>query len=237
LKTEQEEFYGDDLESGEVYDESDDTSDSVITMEMIEEELKKLKELQKNKVINHTLKLDSDMTQDKTQILDKNPIKNEQPDFINSDQERLRRNCSLEFRDTSQKIHTRKVSFCEPCVINNEDNVEKETSQRICFAPQNDICDENSEDENDIRISFSHSSYTSNIIESNTEIKTPGDIYKVFNVPKSILKRSPNDIPNQIVPPLVYEDDSTEIENENDHLITHSIYNSVSKYNNSDLQY
>jgi hypothetical protein len=220
------------LENGEVYDELDDTSDSdVSTMEIIEEELKKLKKLQKNKVTNHTLKLDSGVTQDKTQILD-NPMRNEQSDLINSDEKRLRRNSSLEFRDTSQNIHTRKVSFSELHSINNEDNVGKETSQRICFASQDDICDEDSDD--DIRISFSHSSYTSNIIESNTEIKTPGDIYRVFSVPKSILKRSPNDIPNQIAPPLVHEDDSTEDEID---CPIRSLYNSVSRYNNSDLRY
>ncbi|XP_011345470.1 unconventional prefoldin RPB5 interactor-like protein isoform X2 [Ooceraea biroi] len=224
LETEQEKFYNDDLENGEVYDESDDTSSEsdVITTEMIEKELRE-KVLQRNKVTGHTLELNSDVMQNK--ILNTNPVKSELSDvIINSDQER-----SLEFRNTSPSVHRRRVSFVEPCAVENEDNTEKEISQRICFTPQDDTHDEDSEDENDIvRIEFSHSSYIPDITEPNTEIMSPGDIYKVFGTPKSILKRSPNDmIPNQISSPL-QEDSSTETEDESDHN-KYSVYNSVIK--------
>ncbi|KAG5306458.1 RMP protein, partial [Acromyrmex insinuator] len=188
LENERKAYYGDDLKDGEVYDESEeDESDSdQITTEKIQEELKKLKDLQMGRI---TISKD-----------------------IN----------------TKEK---RRISFAEPCVIGDESNTNKiSIPQEVCSAvKQDDTCNESSEDENDtIKIEFSHSSHTPDILESNNmEIQSPVDIYKIFNAPKSILKRSPNDmIFNEVVPPL-NESNNTDTEDEDEYV--NYEYNSMIK--------
>jgi len=237
LEAEQKEFYGDDLKDGEVYDESEeDVSDSdQITTEIIEEQLKKLKDIQMGRVTSDTSSISSDTAQNK--ILDTNTTKNEHShSSTNFIQEKLRESSPEKLREVSKDTNTkegRRISFAEPCVIEDEDNLEEETSisdkQEVCpILKQDDIYNRSSEDEDIIRIEFSHSSHTSDIFESNNmEIQSPVDIYKMFSTPKSILKRSPNDmIFNQVVP-LLNEDDNTDTEDEDEN-IKHSAYNSVS---------
>ncbi|XP_011684879.1 PREDICTED: unconventional prefoldin RPB5 interactor [Wasmannia auropunctata] len=255
LQTERKAFYGDDLKDGEVYDESEeDTSDSdQITTEIIQEELKKLKAIQMSTSDTLSSLISSDATQDK--ILDTN---NEQSySSTNFIQEKLKESCSLgseeeskdtnikescslefreEFKDTNVK-ERRRISFAEPCVVDEFTQDEGSTgenlsiSQEVYSAPEQDEAhNESSEDEDDtVRIEFSHSSHTPDILQSNNmEIHSPVDIYKTFCTPKSILKRSPNDmIFDQAVPPL-NDDSNTDAEDE-DEYGTHSAYNSVLK--------
>lgn len=256
LAAEQKEFYGDDLEEDEVYDESDeDGSDSdQITTEIIQEELKKLKDIQMGRITNSTSSISSDAGQD--EIPNTNTTKNEEPhpstNFIqdmlreNSPEPReeskntLKENLS-ESREEPKNTNTkekRRISFAEPCVIESKGIAEEEISiplsQEDCSSLKQDDTHENSEDEDDIiRIKFSHSSHIPDIPESNdTEIQSPVDIYKIFNAPKSILKRSPNDmIYNKAAPPLNKNSSSTDTEDEEEY-VHHSTFNSVSKNNN-----
>ncbi|XP_018402430.1 PREDICTED: unconventional prefoldin RPB5 interactor-like protein [Cyphomyrmex costatus] len=228
-------YYGDDLKDGEVYDESEeDESDSdQITTERIQEELKKLKDIQMGRTTSDTSSNNSDIVQDK--ILDISTTKNEQSDSsTNFIQEKIREeSCSPEHKEVSKDTNTkeqRRISFAEPCVIEDQSNTKESISQEVCSTlKQDDTCNESSEDKNDIiRIEFSHSSHTPDLLESNnTEIQSPVDIYKMFSAPKSILKRSPNDmIFNEVAPPL--NESSTDTEDE-DEYVEHSTYNSVIK--------
>jgi len=231
LEAEQKKFYGDNLKDGEVYDESEeDVSDSdQITTEIIEEELKKLKDIQMSRVTSDTSSISSDTAQNK--ILDTNTTKNEHSySSTNFIQEKSRESLPEKFRDVSKDTNTkegRRISFAEPCVIENEGNLEETSiSQEVCSTlKQDDIYNKSSEDDI-IRIEFSHSSHTPDIFESNNmEIQSPVDIYKMFSTPKSILKRSPNDMIFDQVVPLLNEDDNTDTED--DENIKHSAYNSV----------
>lgn len=243
LEAERREFYGD-LDEGEVYDDSEeeevyddsdeDTSEPDETV--IEKELK-LKDIPMNKSTCNTSDINIDAVQDK--ILDTNITRNEQFDLTkNSSQEKLKNNHLSESKeDTSKPTNTKKtgrVSFVEPC---NMENTESDTEREILMSnekshftlKQDKTCNDNFENEDDIiRIEFSHSSHIPNISASNnTEIQSPIDIYKIFSAPKSILKRSPNDmIPNQIVP--LNEESSTDPEDEIEY-VRHSAYNSVIK--------
>lgn len=247
LEAERKEFYGDldegevydDSEEGEVYDDSDeDTSDpNEITTE-IEEELK-LKDIPMNKSTCNISDVNIDAVQDT--ILDTNITRNEQFDLtVNSSQEELRNNYLPESKEDTSKFtnakKTGRVSFIEPHNMENtESDIEGEilmSNEKSHFTSKQDkTCNDDSENEDDIiRIEFSHSSHIPNIsASSNTEIQSPVDIYKIFSVPKSILKRSPNDmIPNQIVP--LNEESSTDAEDEVEY-VKHSAYNSVSRNN------
>ncbi|XP_072758735.1 uncharacterized protein Uri [Anoplolepis gracilipes] len=237
LEAERKDFYGD-LEEGEVYDDSEeDSSDSdEITTEMIEEELKKLKDMQTSKMTYNT----SDVNFDADKIVDTNVTKHENVDLtIKSSQEELKNNHLSEFReDISKPTNAKKtgrVSFVEPNIMENtESDIEGEImpNEESCFiSKQDETHNDNSEAEDDIvRIEFLHSSHIPDIsMTNNTEIQSPEDIYKIFNVPKSILKRSPNDmVPNQIAPSL-NEESSTDAEDEEVEHVKHSVYNSVIK--------
>lgn len=233
LEAERKEFY-DDLKDGEVYDESEeDVSDSdqdITEMYLlIKEELKKLNDIKMSRVTSETSSNSSDGAQDK--ILDTNATKNEQSHssanlFHKFIQQKLKENLP-EPREESEDTNTknkRRISFAEPCVTE-----EISISQEVCSEAlkQDDTYNESSEDEDDtIRIEFSHSFHTPDIPESNNmEIQSPVDIYKAFATPKSILKRSPNDI---IFHPPLNEDSSTDTEDE---YVKHSAYNSVSTIN------
>ncbi|XP_070153672.1 unconventional prefoldin RPB5 interactor isoform X2 [Polyergus mexicanus] len=240
LEAERKDFYGD-LKEGEVYDDSEEESSNSaeITTEIIEEEFEKLRDTQMSKITYNTSDNSSDATRDK--ILDTNVIKNEHFNLtVNSSQEELKNNHSPESREDIFKLtnarKTRRVSFIESCFMENiESNTEEGEismpNKESCFISKQDKTYNNdSENENDIiKIEFSHSSHIPNIsASSNTEIQSPVDIYKIFSVPKSILKKSPNDmIPNQIVPPL-NEESNIDVEDEDDH-VKHSAYNSVIK--------
>lgn len=203
---------------------------------MIEEEIKKLKDIQTSKITHNTSDDSFDATRDKT--LCTNVSKNEHFDLtVNSSQEELKNVHSPESRENISKStnakKTGRVLFIEPCIMENTESDTEEGemhNKESCFISKQDkTCNDDSENEDDIvRIEFSHSSHIPNVsASSNTEIQTPVDIYKIFNVPKSILKRSPNDmIPNQIIPPL-NEESNTDVEDEVEH-VKHFAYNFVS---------
>ncbi|XP_071555284.1 uncharacterized protein Uri [Temnothorax nylanderi] len=236
LEAERKEFYGDDLKDGEAYDESEeDTSDSdQITTEIIQEELEKLKDIQTGRITSSTSNITSDAAQDK--IFDTNTTKNEESHpSANFIQDTLTESCSPEqgtkevSEDTSTK-ERRRISFAEPCVIEDEYNPEEEIliPQEACSVLKQEDTYEISEDEGDtVRIEFSHSSHIPDLIESNnTEIQSPIDIYKMFSTPKSILKRSPNDMIYDRVASSLNEYSSTDTEDD-DEYVKHSAYSSV----------
>lgn len=272
LKDERERFYDNDLEEGEVYDESeedDDLSDcdDEITIEAIQEEIKKLKAMQIDKTTNGLESkcdmsssnitqnqisnidvseskcddvLSSNVTQN--QILNIDVIENKQFDLVHSNQEELKY-CPPEPKDiASDGCNTdikkkARVSFVEPCVINHYD-VEDERLTFESSSTIEDICDNENyvDDDNDtIRIEFSHSSHIPITPESSvTEVQSPVDVYKMFipfdsNVLKSILKRSPNDIPNEAIVPL--NEDTTDPEDEDE-----LIYPCIKSFEINDVQ-
>lgn len=224
------------MEEGEVYDESEeDISDSdQNTIEIIQEELQKLKDMQMDRITSSTSNISSDAAQHK--ILDTNTAKNEESRLsANFIQDILKESCSSELKEESKDTNTkekRRISFAEPCVIEDEDNIAEEISifQEACSNLEQVDTYESFEEDDTIRIEFSHSSHTSDILESNdTEIKSPIDIYKIFSTPKSILKRSPNDMIYDRVVHLD-EDNSTDTEDE-DEYVKQFLFSSVSKNN------
>lgn len=232
LEAERKEFYGNDLEDGEVYDESEeDISDSdEITTETIQEELKKLKDIQMDRLTSSTLNINSDMTEHK--ILGTIMKKKESYLSTNFIQDTLKESLceSMErSKDTNTK-ERRRISFAEPCVIEDEGNAEEEISisQEACSVLKQDTYESFEDEDDTIRIEFSHSSHIPDTLESNDmEIQSPIDIYKIFNTPKSILKRSPNDM---IYDRVAYlnENSSTDTEDEDEH-VKQSAYSSVIK--------
>lgn len=230
----------DDLEEGEVYDEEEDdtSSDSdEITMEMLQDELRKLKDGHRNKAMNDTSNVMNSCNATQDETFETNSTKSEQSDHtVNSVQE-SKDGCLTELENTSENTNTKqkkRVSFVEPCDQNNADeetsaNDEPLISEMSDFVEQDNTC--NDEDYEDIRIEFSPSSYVPHILESNNaEIQSPVDIYKMFGESiKPILKRSPNDmLPHQVVP-LSHEDSSSDTENECN--VQTSTYTSVSTNN------
>lgn len=237
MEDEQLKFYGDDLEEGEVYDESedDDTSDSdQVTVEMLKEELKRLKDIQKNKVTSDTSNICSspDATQD--EISNINSTKNEESNHtVHSIQEESKESYPIEsgnISDSTNIKQKRRVSFVEPCDQSNADD------EAVIFpiSYEDNTCGDKNDD--CIRIEFLHSSYIPNKFESNdTRIQSPADIYETFRAPiKSILKRTPHDLLNNEVVPSLLGDSSTDTEDEC-FSIKPSAYGSVSTNNNINL--
>lgn len=197
-------------------------------MKMLEEELKKLKDIKSNKMMSDTENTpNSNTTQD---ILNTN-IENEQSNpSIHSNQEKLEKNCSSEPLPKSINVKKKgRISFVE-CDVNDENNTEGKTSQKDCSMMQSNThsYEDTEDDENIIKIKFSHSPHIPNIPETNnSEIQSPIDIYKIFFMPKSILKRSPNDmVPNQTAIPI--SDDSSTDDDTEDDKVKYSVYKSVS---------
>ena len=125
---------------------------------------------------------------------------------------------SEEIVEPKRKVK-RSVSFVEPEEV-NETKVgdfvkEKEASSEDAEGSEEDIQ----------RIEFSHSD-TKAVAESDDSIGTPADIYKIFSKPKSILKRSPNDIPAGQTALPDYE---MEEEEEEEETIKPSAYETVVK--------
>lgn len=117
------------------------------------------------------------------------------------------------------------VSFAEPGDIlkKSEDN----------SAPKETECSENQEDigEDILRIEFSHSENNPVIKSDGDSIESPADICRIFTKPKSILKRSPNDVNPERGMPLRYswvdEEDEEEEEQEDEETIKPSAYETV----------
>lgn len=228
MEAQRKKFYGDDLNEGEVYNESEESASESdeSTEEMNEEESKISKDSQISESDVDTSNIGSKATQDKT--ID--TIENTRSNFtVNSDEERSNEGCLSEAKTTVRDIQKRKVSFVEP-LIEKDETTERETiSQEFCSGTkQDDICAQNSTDDI-IRITFSHSSHSpSTSALTSDEIQSPADIYKMFNTHKSILKRSPNDMVYNSVLPL-NDHDSTDDDEDKDDSAKHSAYDAVSK--------
>ncbi|XP_043603146.1 unconventional prefoldin RPB5 interactor-like protein isoform X1 [Bombus pyrosoma] len=128
--------------------------------------------------------------------------------------------------DTYQhKVKTCKVkklvSFAEP-----EDLLRKEKENLMKEKEKG--CEDMVDFEEDIlRIEFTHSKNKSVTKSNGDSIETPADIYRLPSKPKSILKRSPNDLPPEQSVPLEY---STEDEDEEDEdTVKPSAYETVVK--------
>lgn len=100
--------------------------------------------------------------------------------------------------DSKEKVKPYKmkksVSFAEPGDDVNKKKIEDSTSR------ENTSSEDGENSEEILRIEFSHSSNTSETKSEGNSIETPADIYRFYSKVKSILKRSPNDIPVQVIP-------------------------------------
>lgn len=94
---------------------------------------------------------------------------------------------SEEIVEPKRKVK-RSVSFVEPEGV-NEAKVEGSVKEKEASIEDAECSEEDIQ-----RIEFSHSD-ANPVVESGDSIRTPADIYRIFSKPKSILKRSPNDIP------------------------------------------
>lgn len=110
----------------------------------------------------------------------------------------------------SNKV-TKSVSFAV-----SEDSKKKEKEENLKKPEEiNNEDVEESSMEDVLRIEFSHSSNNPTIKSDGESIESPADIYKILSKPKSILKRSPNDIPVQAPPPDYSTDEDEEEEESN----------------------
>ncbi|CAK9818354.1 hypothetical protein ANTPLA_LOCUS9736 [Anthophora plagiata] len=125
-----------------------------------------------------------------------------------------------QFEDVVQTCQIKKsVSFALPEDIlkNQEENSAKEEKGSSETT-------ENSE--GILRIEFTHSENNPVVMSDGDSIETPADICRIFSRPKSILKRSPNDLTPEQAPPPEY---STEEEEEEEEIIKPSTYEIVVK--------
>lgn len=126
----------------------------------------------------------------------------------------------------------RRVSFVEPDFSTYNDDskiVSIKNQEEQCTELSSDDIDDSENDSDIIRIEFKHTDNNLYIPEfTENKITSPRDIYKMFSKPKSILKRSPNDVmPPQNTSLPTY---SSEEEEEEDEGIKPSAYNFVSTY-------
>ncbi|XP_071874325.1 unconventional prefoldin RPB5 interactor [Bombus fervidus] len=128
--------------------------------------------------------------------------------------------------DTYQhKVETCKVkklvSFAEPEDLSRK---EKENLMKEKEKGCEDMVDFK---EDILQIEFTHSKNKSVTKSNGDSIETPADIYRLFSKPKSILKRSPNDLPpEQSVPPEYSTEDEGE---EDEDTVKPSVYEIVVK--------
>ena len=113
------------------------------------------------------------------------------------------------------------VSFAEPEDLSRK---EKENLMKEKEKGCEDIVDF---EEDILQIKFTHSKNKSVTKSNGDSIETPADIYRLLVKPKSILKRSPNDLPPEQSTPPEY---STEDESEEDEdTVKPSVYETVVK--------
>lgn len=111
------------------------------------------------------------------------------------------------------------VSFAEPEDLSRK---EKENLMKEKEKGCEDIVDF---EEDILQIKFTHSKNKSVTKSNGDSIETPADIYRLLVKPKSILKRSPNDLPPEQSTPPEY---STEDESEEDEdIVKPSVYETV----------
>ena len=114
------------------------------------------------------------------------------------------------------------VSFAEPEDLLKKENEniikEKEESSKKVVDLEEDI----------LRIEFNHSENKPVTKSDGNSIETPADIYRLFSKPKSILKRSPNDL-NPVQPPIEYstEEEEEEDDDDDEDAVKPSVYETV----------
>ncbi|XP_015592575.1 unconventional prefoldin RPB5 interactor-like protein [Cephus cinctus] len=217
-------FYGEELEEGEVYDESEEEEESSsdeATNEMLERELEKLQEIRIQKKLAVPPDSSLNVTDKKKQKEAKNiddTFLNESPSIIiNEILGKPPAVSKAEFESVEptneireqRRNRERKVSFVEPYVQeknNDDDETPLAKERRVSFIEQRlpseddsteDFINEENEKEDDetIQIHFKHSDIDPQIaISAGNVIENPRDVYRLFDKPKSILKRSPNDL-------------------------------------------
>lgn len=187
-------FNEDELEEGECYYESENSSES-------EEEEEKEKEKEK----------------DENEERGKGKEKKEEKGDSKEDYKEVP-------GITQLKVETHKVkklvSFAEP-----EDLLKKEKENLIKEKEKSSKKVMNSE-EDILRIEFNHSENKLVTKSDGNSIETPADIYRLFSKPKSILKRSPNDL-NPEQAPIEYSTEEGEDDDEN--AVKPSTYETVVK--------
>ncbi|KAL2713912.1 unconventional prefoldin RPB5 interactor-like protein isoform X1 [Vespula squamosa] len=252
LEDERERFYGEELQEGEVYYESDEeeSSNDDNSLEEIEKELNKLKEIRMGKntnepsveinVINtsvHTEKEISNSNSKKTEEVEKALSKTISEVSCNNynEDETLKiaksKSMSNISNDEIKLKEKRRVSFVEPDFSKYNDDskiVSIKNQEGQCTELSNDDLNASEDDNDIIRIEFKHTDNNLYIPEfTENKITSPRDIYKMFSKPKSILKRSPNDImPPQNTSLPTYSSGEEEEENE---AIKPSAYNFIVK--------
>ncbi|XP_076653138.1 unconventional prefoldin RPB5 interactor isoform X2 [Halictus rubicundus] len=124
-----------------------------------------------------------------------------------------------------KQIEEVKVAEVKKCVsFGKLDDVNKQKDEKSMETTESS---EEVSAEDIFRIEFSHSEHTAATRSEGDSIVTPADIYRIFTKPKSILKRSPNDIPPIRDPPPDY---STEEEDDPyEHVDKASAYESIVK--------
>ncbi|XP_012273323.1 unconventional prefoldin RPB5 interactor-like protein [Orussus abietinus] len=149
-------------------------------------------------------------------------------------------------KDNVKNIESkRRVSFADLCHtsvdIDTEAKVqifgkEKCMLQEVCVAKKKaEGSDSDSNEEDIIRINFKHSdNVPKDNINANDVVENPADIYRIFHKPKSILKRSPNDLQYHndhllLTESLSDKDEAEDEDEDEDKLITESAYNIVVK--------
>ena len=141
-------------------------------------------------------------------------FKKEEKQVLNSD--------TKQSKDSVEVCKIKKfVSFVEPENISKkeENSIKKKEKDNESIVDMEDF----------FRIEFSHSENFGSKSKGNL-IETPADIYRIFSKPKSILKRSLNDMNSEQLVPLNYmeeEEEKEEEEEEEEEIIQSSAYEIV----------
>ncbi|XP_035720690.1 unconventional prefoldin RPB5 interactor-like protein isoform X1 [Vespa mandarinia] len=254
LEDERAKFYGEELEEGEVYYESEseeESSNDEHSLEEIEKELNKLKEIRMGKSTNvqstesnmintivHTENEISNSYSNKTEEVEKTLLKSISNVSCNNHNEdesfKIAKSKSMsEISNEEVKLkEKRRVSFVEPDFSTYNDD-SKIVSIKSQDEQSTELSNDNLDDSEDdiIRIEFKHTDNNLYIPEfTGNEITSPRDIYKMFSKPKSILKRSPNDVmPPQNTSLPTYNSEEEEEEEEGNEGIKPSAYNFIVK--------
>ncbi|KAL2743114.1 unconventional prefoldin RPB5 interactor-like protein isoform X1, partial [Vespula maculifrons] len=252
LEEEREKFYGEELQEGEVYYESDEeeSSNDEHSLEEIEKELNKLKEIRmgknaneqstKSSVLNTTVHTEKEIPSSnlkETEEVEKTLLKTtSEVSCTNYDEDKTlkitkSKSMSNISNDEIKLKEKRRVSFVEPDFSTYNDDskiVSIKNQEEQCTELSSDDIDDSENDSDIIRIEFKHTDNNLYIPEfTENKITSPRDIYKMFSKPKSILKRSPNDVmPPQNTSLPTY---SSEEEEEEDEGIKPSAYNFIVK--------
>ncbi|XP_078041502.1 unconventional prefoldin RPB5 interactor [Augochlora pura] len=219
LEGEHYELFGEELEEYSYESESSSESEEDDSEEEKQQNKKKEKEKQLDKNDEEEKQRDKKDEEEK-QLKNKNEKEKQLKEEDEEEKETPWKNeeKNTQFKE-EVKIETVKIKKCvsfPKLDYVNKQNVEQST-------------DKEEVSEEDIpRIEFSHSENVPVTRSEGDSIKTPADIYRIYSKPKSILKRSPNDIPPIRDPPPDY---STEEEEEDvcEHVDKPSTYESVVK--------